>query len=82
MLSDDLQQFEKLNTRPAESFQHIIQLQKPWGVIDHVIRWCKSEMTHEWRWHIVRMSSDQLPGEYIFYFDSDRDFCAFSMKWI
>jgi hypothetical protein len=28
------------------------------------------------------MSSDHLPGEYMFYFDSDRDFCAFSMKWV
>jgi hypothetical protein len=27
------------------------------------------------------MSSDQAPGEYIFYFDSERDYFAFSMKF-
>jgi hypothetical protein len=38
-------------------------------------------MIGEWRWQIVRMSSDQAPGEYIFYFDSDRDYFAFSLKF-
>jgi hypothetical protein len=82
MLFDNPQQIENLNTRSAESFQHTIRLEKPWGWIDTATKWCKTEMTGEWRWQILRMSSDHLPGEYMFYFDSDRDFCAFSMKWV
>jgi hypothetical protein len=81
MLFDNIQQTLTPNTRPAESFQHAIQLQKPWGWIDIAVDWCKSEMTQDWRWHIVRMSSDQLPGQYIFYFDSDRDYFAFCIKF-
>jgi hypothetical protein len=67
--------------RTADSFNHVIKLERPWGWLDLAITWCRTEMTGEWRWQIVRMSSDQLPGEYIFYFDSDRDYFAFSLKF-
>jgi hypothetical protein len=69
------------NRRGAASFKHSIQLDKPYGWLDTAVHWCKTELTSEWRWHIVRMSSDQYPGIYIFYFDSDRDYCAFCMKF-
>jgi len=49
--------------------------------LDRVIDWCKSECTGDWRWELVDVSSDISPGQYIFYFDSDRDCAAFSLQW-
>jgi hypothetical protein len=81
MLINKEQSFDQLNSRLADSFQHSVRLEKPWGWVDQSVAWCKEEITGEWRWQIVRVSGDQSPGEYIFYFDSDRDLCAFVMKW-
>ena len=67
--------------RSKESFQYACEINKPFGGLDSVLDWCKSELIHTWRWQLVQMSSDQRPGRYIFYFDSDRDYCAFVMKW-
>jgi hypothetical protein len=64
-----------LTTRPvSKNF-------KPFGVIERVLDWCKSELTGEWRWQLLEVSSDHRPGRYIFYFDSERDYLAFVMKW-
>jgi hypothetical protein len=63
------------------SFDHAHEIVKPWGQIEQVLDWCKSECTHEWRWQLVEVSSDRKPGRYIFYFDSERDCLAFVMKW-
>lgn len=67
--------------RAEDSFGHAIRLSRPWGWLDRAIVWAQSEMTHDWRWQIVHMSSDQRPGDYVFYFDSDRDYFAFCMKF-
>jgi hypothetical protein len=67
--------------RNKESFQHTRKIIKPFGALDRVIDWCKSECTGDWRWELVDVSSDTSPGQYIFYFDSDRDCAAFSLQW-
>ena len=67
--------------RAAESFRHARTITKPFGALDQVINWCKSECTAEWRWQVIDVSSDLRPGQYIFYFDSDRDCAAFSIQW-
>jgi hypothetical protein len=67
--------------RNQESFAYAKEIAKPFGGVDRVIAWCKTEMQHEWRWQVVEMSSDQRPGRYLFYFDSDQDCCAFALKW-
>lgn len=69
------------DVRQSQSFQHAKEVTKPFGVIDECIAWCKAELQDEWRWQIVRTSTDRDPGRYIFYFDSDRDACAFALKW-
>jgi hypothetical protein len=46
-----------------------------------VIDWAKTELTEEWRWQVVRTSSDRMPGTYVFYFDSESDYLAFTMKF-
>jgi hypothetical protein len=68
-------------TREKESFEFSYKIAKPFGEIDCIIAWCKAELDNEWRWHLVEVSSDARPGHYIFYFDSERDACAFGLKW-
>jgi hypothetical protein len=46
-----------------------------------VINWAKNELLDEWRWQVIRTSSDRMPGSYIFYFDSESDYVAFTMKF-
>ena len=70
-----------LHQREKQSFNHAHEIYKPFGVIEDVIKWCKSELQEDWRWQLVEMSSDVKPGRYIFYFDNERDYLAFVLKW-
>ena len=67
--------------RDRASFSHAQEIAKPFGVLESVLDWCKSELVAEWRWQLLELSSDHKPGRYIFYFDSERDCLAFTMKW-
>ena len=67
--------------RDKDSFTHAQEISKPFGVLESVLDWCKEELTSEWRWQLIEVSSDRRPGRYIFYFDSERDYLAFIMKW-
>lgn len=67
--------------RDKESFAYAKEISKPWGGLDPILAWCKTELVGEWRWQLIDVSSDIRPGRYIFYFDSDRDCCAFTLKW-
>jgi len=67
--------------RDRNSFDHAQEIIKAFGVIETVLNWCKSELRGEWRWQLLEMSSDIKPGRYIFYFDDERDYLAFVMKW-
>ena len=67
--------------RLGESFSHAQEIARPFGQIDRVIEWCKTELIGDWRWQVVTTSSDRAPGRYIFYFDSDRDAAAFALFW-
>ena len=67
--------------RFGESFNHAREIARPFGQIDRILSWCRSELVDEWRWQVVTTSSDRAPGRYIFYFDSDRDAAAFALFW-
>ena len=67
--------------RDKDSFDHAQEIVKPFGVIEHVLNWCKVELRGEWRWQLLEMSSDIKPGRYCFFFDDERDYLAFLMKW-
>jgi len=78
----NLQQHHSLQQiRPSESFQYSREIFKPYGELDRVLAWCKTELIAEWRWQLILGSTDKRPGQYIFYFDSDRDFFAFVLQW-
>jgi hypothetical protein len=67
--------------RDKNSFRHAQEIAKEFGVLESVLDWCKEELSAEWRWQLIEVSSDHRPGRYIFYFDSERDYLAFVMKW-
>ena len=67
--------------RDKDSFAYAKEIQKPFGGLDPILAWCKTELVGDWRWQLIDVSSDIRPGRYIFYFDSDRDCCAFTLKW-
>ena len=67
--------------RDKDSFRHAQEITKEFGILEHVLDWCKEELSAEWRWQLAEVSSDHRPGRYIFYFDSERDCLAFTMKW-
>ena len=67
--------------RLGESFHYAQEIARPFGQIDRIIEWCKTELIGDWRWQVVTTSSDRAPGRYIFYFDSDRDAAAFALFW-
>lgn len=71
----------QLNNRSKESFSFAREIHKPFGQIDLILDWCKTELVGEWRWQLVDISTAQRPGRYIFYFDSERDFFAFTLYW-
>ena len=70
-----------IDSRSRESFRYAREITKPFGELDRVIDWCKTEMVGDWRWQLIDVSSDQRPGRYIFYFDSERDYFAFTLYW-
>ena len=67
--------------RLSASFAHAREIARPFGQIDRIIEWCKTELVGDWRWQVVTTSSDRAPGRYIFYFDSDRDAAVFRLFW-
>jgi hypothetical protein len=67
--------------RDRTSFAYAQSIEKPYGSLDLVLEWCKSELRHDWRWQMIEMAGTERPGRYIFYFDSDKDCMAFSLKW-
>jgi hypothetical protein len=69
------------HVRERDSFRHAQEVIKPFGVLDEIITWCKSECKQDWRWQLIEMSTDTRPGRYIFYFDGEQDYFAFYMKW-
>ncbi len=70
-----------IDSRNRESFLYSREITKPFGELDRVIDWCKTEIVGDWRWQLIDVSSDRRPGRYIFYFDTERDFFAFTLQW-
>jgi hypothetical protein len=72
---------DEYHTRDKESFNHAYEVTKPYGQIDEILNWSKAELGGDWRWQLVELSSYTRPGRYIFYFDSERDYLSFVLKW-
>jgi len=70
-----------LKVRLKDSFNNAQEISKPFGDLDGILEWCKSELVGEWRWQLVEVSTNFRPGRYIFYFDRERDYFAFTLFW-
>lgn len=70
-----------IDSRSRESFLYTREITKPFGELDRVLAWSKTELVGDWRWQLIDVSSDHRPGRYIFYFDLERDFFAFTLQW-
>lgn len=68
-------------SRDKASFRFAREINKPYGHLNDVLDWCKSELEQDWRWQMIELSSSDRPGRYIFYFDGERDCLAFTLKW-
>ena len=67
--------------RDRDSFPYAKEIDKPFGVLESILDWCKDELLEEWRWQLIDVSTDTRPGRYCFFFDSERDCFAFTIKW-
>jgi len=68
--------------RDKDSFPYAQEILKDFGILEHVLDWCKEELVGEWRWQLIDVSTNLKPGRYCFFFDSERDCLAFTMKWL
>lgn len=73
---------DPLRIRHGESFRHAKMVEKPFGELDRILQWCRSELGQDWRWQLIETSgANNEPGRYCFYFDSERDYVAFLLHW-
>ena len=81
---DTLTEFKEMGefARDRDSFKHSQEIAKPFGTIELVLDWCKKELSGDWRWQLIEVSAAHKPGRYIFYFDQERDYFAFVIKWL
>ena len=85
MLIDPLQLpqdfLKKTGYRYADSFLCHVNCLLPYGQLDVALTWCRAECSSEWRWKMKESASDIKSGHYEFYFDSELDAVAFSLRW-
>lgn len=67
--------------RDEKSFSLQREITRPFGDLDAILAWCKSELHGDWRWQLIELSTNERPGTYKFYFDSERDCVAFVLQW-
>lgn len=48
--------------------------------VEPIILWCKQNLDDTWRWQIVETSGNS-PGRYIFYFNNEKNYLAFLLRW-
>ncbi len=66
--------------REATSFAYSSPVTLEFGQLEPVLAWCRTELVGEWRWEYYPCDA---PGkwQYRFYFDSERDCLAVTLKW-
>lgn len=67
--------------REQDSFAFARRIDRPGHDLDAILDWCKHECQCDWRWQMLSNSGQNENGEYIFYFDAERDCMAFTLKW-
>ena len=63
------------------AFNHAKEIARSSHELESILDWCKEACSQEWRWQLVDSSGERQLGRYIFYFNDERDFCTFILKW-
>lgn len=72
---------EQILSLDQSSFAHAYKISKPYGQIESMLLWARETLEQEWRWQLIECSSSYQHGLYIFYFDSEKDYMTFVLKW-
>jgi|LakMenE18May11ns_1017448.scaffolds.fasta_scaffold9051103_2 hypothetical protein len=51
----------------------------PYGKLQSILEWCKRNCTHEWKFEEDGNTMDTWEPKYTFYFESERDYVAFTL---
>lgn len=76
-LSADHAQFAD---RSADTFPRHSVCYLPFGELEQVLTWCRTQCKSDWRWAPIETAAADK-GQYKFYFDSDSDAVAFLLQW-
>jgi hypothetical protein len=55
---------------------HQVKLTIPYGELQPIIEWCDRNCLSEWR-YMEDPNANFLSGGWVFFFESERDYCAF-----
>jgi hypothetical protein len=69
------------NRNKDVGFNHAKDISRPFKCLQEVLDWCTAECKPGWRWQLVDTPSDIRDGRYIFFFNDEKDYCAFCLKW-
>lgn len=77
----DVHGYSAVKKDTIDVFRYYQEIEKHTGAIDDIVNWCKSEISTEWRWQLLEVSSNTKPGKYRFFFETENDYCSFLLKW-
>lgn len=63
-------------------YNYDVIIHRPYGTLDPVITWCKSECRN-WAWNVTSNEDPPHPQDwsYQFYFAREQDYMAFILRW-
>lgn len=77
----DLMQSKKNNLLPTDKhYQHSTMVAIEFGRLEQVLEWCK-KLPNLWVWNLEEWTTVSSPGQYKFYFKSEKDLLAFILRW-
>lgn len=65
-----------------QRLHHKVSVQFPFGELDPVIKWSKSNLHGLWKWEMIQMPGGHAKGKYIFHFEDDKDLEVFCLRWM
>lgn len=57
---------------------HKISVKIPYGELQSTVEWCDRNCKDDWR-YMEDPNADYLTGGWVFFFESDRDYVAFTL---
>lgn len=75
---------DHLSARDEDSFSHAARVNISYGQLGEVLNWLKGSLHDEWRWQMISFpgAANNNLGEYIFYFDNEKDYMVFCLKYV